>query len=204
MAQASPERASDGNTVRGPASGPRGRESHPLTDGHLLALLGAAAPDLLAAISILALSGMRLAELRRLRVAQCGRGSFRVGECRANDGPREVPVHTALAGTVLRLTGGRARAAFLVAEGADFDQARPALERRFDALWAAAVGAPWPSPGIGGLRLWFVAAALEAGRPPDAIAALVGLSRPEQGRPMPTWGQRCACVEAVRLPRATP
>ena len=179
----------------------------PLADGHLLALLGAADPDLRDAISILALSGMRLAELRRLRVGQCGRGSFRVGAfrvgaCAANDGPREVPVHTALAGTVLRLTSGPAKDAFLIDGGADFGQARSALERRFDALWAAAVGAAWPSPGIGGLRLWFVAGALEAGQPPDAIAAVVGLFRPEQARPMPTWGQRRACVEAVTLPKA--
>jgi integrase len=202
MAQAPPERASDGNKGRGPSSGPRGRERPPLADGHLLALLGAADPDLHDAISILALSGMRLAELRRLRVAQCGRGSFRVGECRANDGPREVPVHTALAGTVFRLTSGRAKDAFLIAGGADFSQARSALERRFDARWAAAVATAWPSPGIGGLRLWFVAAALEAGQPPDAIAAVVGLSRPERRRPLPTWGQRRACVEAVTLPQA--
>ena len=202
MAQAPPERASSGNKAQGPASGPRGRERHPLTDGHLLALLGATDPDLRDAMSILALSGMRLAELRRLRVGQCGRGSFRVGACAANDGPREVPVHTALAETVTRLTKGCAKDAFLIAEGADFGQARPALERRFDALWAAAVGAAWPSPGIGGLRLWFVAGALEAGQPPDAIAAVVGLFRPEQGRPMPTWGQRRACVEAVTLPKA--
>jgi integrase len=186
------------------SSGPRGKGDRPLTDGHLLVLLGAADPDLHAAISILALSGMRLAELRRLRVAQCGRGSFRVGECRANDGPREVPVHSALAETVLRLTKGRAGDASLIAGGADFGQTPSALERRFDALWAAAVGAPWRSPGIHGLRLWFVAAALEAGQPPDAIAAVVGLFRPEKGRPMPTWGQRRACVEAVTLPKAAP
>src|SRR3712207_4283503 len=145
MAQAPLERASDGSKARGPSSGPRGRESRPLTDGHLLALLGTADPGLRDAMSILALSGMRWAELRRLRVGQCGRGSFRVGECRANDGPREVPVHSALAGTVLRLTSGRAVDAFLIGDGADFGQSRSALERRFDALWAAAVGAAGPS-----------------------------------------------------------
>ena len=103
MAQAPPERASDGNKARGPASGPRAGGERLLMDGHLLALLGVAHPDLLDAMSILALSGMRLAELRRLRVAQCGRGSFRVGECAPNHGPREVPIHSALAGIVLRL-----------------------------------------------------------------------------------------------------
>ncbi len=201
MAQVPAERASDGNRVRGSSSGPRGGGDRPLLDGHLLALLGAADPDLRDAISILALSGMRLAELRRLRVGQCGRGSFRVGACAANDGPREVPVHSALAGVVLRLASGRAGDGFLIGDGADFRRSRSALERRFDALWAAAVGAVGPVPGIHGLRLWFMAAALEAGQPPDAIAAVVGLSRPGEGaRPMPTWGQRRACVETVRLP----
>ena len=199
MAQASSERAS--NKARGFASGPRGGRDCPLTDGHLLALLGGADPDLLAAISILALSGMRLAELRRLRVAQCGRGAFRVGACAANDGPREVPVHSALAGTIARLTRGRAKDAFLIAEGADFGKSRSALERRFDAC-RAAVGVVGASQGIHGLRRWFVRTAMDAEQPHDAIAAVVGLLRPADARPKPTWGQRCACVEAVELPKA--
>ena len=119
MAQASPECASSGPRFRGSPSGPRGTKDHPLMDSHLAALLGGADTDLLAAISILALSGMRLDEMRRLRVAQCGRGSFRVGECAANLGSREVPVHSALAGTVLRLTRGRAGDAFLIGDGAE-------------------------------------------------------------------------------------
>ena len=202
MAQALPERASSGNTPRGTSSGPRGKGDRPLTDGHLLALLGAAEPDLLAAITILALSGMRFAELRRLRVAHCGRGFFRVGECRANDGPREVPVHSALAGTVLRLNRGRAGDAFLIGDGAEFGRAPSATERRFDAC-RAAVGVVGPSLTIHGLRRWFVRAALDAEQPPDAVAAVVGHFRPPvDARPKPTWGQRCACVEAVQLPLA--
>ena len=202
MAQALPERASGANTNRDPFSRPRAAKDHPLTDWHLLALFSAADSDLLAAISILALSGMRLAELRRLRVAQCGRGAFRVGACAANEGPREVPLHSALAGTVGRLTRGRAKDAFLIAEGADLGQSRSALERRFDAC-RAAVGVVGPSPGIHGLRRWFVRTAVDAEQPHDVIAAVVGLSRSEDARPKPTWGQRCTCVEAVRLPQAT-
>ncbi len=179
MAQPPPERAIGGNKPRGCSTDPRGREDHPLTDGHLLALLGEADPALRDAIAVLALSGMRLAELRRLRVGQCGREAFRVAACAANGGPRAVPVHTALTETVARLTSGRAKDALLIAESAASEPSRPALERRFDGLWAAAAG--WPSPGIGALRLWFVGAALEAGQPPDAIAAVVGLFRPGEG-----------------------
>ncbi len=50
-----------------PLYGLRGTEDHPLTDRHLAALLGGADADLLAVIAILALSGMRCDELRRLR-----------------------------------------------------------------------------------------------------------------------------------------
>ena len=184
-----------------PPYGLRGTEDHPLTDQHLAALLGGADADLLAVIAILALSGMRLAELRRLRVAQCGRGAFRVGECAANLGPREVPIHSALAGIVLRLARGRAGDAFLIGDGADFGRAPSLTERRFDAC-RAAVGMAGPSLSIHGLRRWFVRTALDAGQSPDVVAAVIGLVRPADTRPKPTWGQRCACVEAVQLPKA--
>jgi integrase len=172
-------------------------------DGHLAALLGGADADLLAVISILSLSGMRLDELRRLRVAHCGRGSFRNAECAANLGPREVPVHSALAGTVLRLTRGRAGDAFLIGDGAHFGRAPSLTERRFDAC-RAAVGMAGPSLSIHGLRRWFVRTALDAEQSPDVVAAVIGHFRPGDAQPKPTWGQRCACVEAVQLPQATP
>ena len=202
MSQAFPDRASGGPQFRGSPSGPRGTKHHPLMDGHLAALLGGADADLLAVISILSLSGMRLDELRRLRVAHCGRGSFRVGGCAANLGPREVPIHSALAGIVLRLARGRAGDAFLIGDGADFGRAPSPTERRFDAC-RAAVGMAGSSLSIHGLRRWFVRTALDAGQPPDVVAAVIGHFRPGDAQPKPTWGQRCACVEAVHLPRAT-
>src|SRR5687767_3313788 len=90
-----------------PPDGARATADRPMTDLHLSALLGVADADLLAVLSILALSGMRFAELRRLRVADCGRGAFRIGACAANQGPREVPIHSALVRTTIRLTRGR-------------------------------------------------------------------------------------------------
>jgi integrase len=76
MAQALAERAS-GDRPQAPPDGARGTEDGPLTDAHLAALLGGADEELRAAISILALSGMRFEEFRRLRVADCGRGGHR-------------------------------------------------------------------------------------------------------------------------------
>ncbi len=169
-----------------PSSGPRGVVGQPLVDGHLAALLRGADPDLLAVVSILALSGMRLDELRCLRVAQCGRGSFRIAECAANLGPREVPVHSALVGSVLHLTGRRAGDAFLIGDGAGFGRAPSRTERRFDAC-RALVGAAGPLLGIHGLRRWSVRAALDAEQPPDAIAAVIGHLVADDARPKPTW-----------------
>ena len=171
-----------------PPHGLRGREDHPLTDRHLAALLGGADADLLAVIAILALSGMRFDELRRLRVAQCGRGTFRVGEYAANHGPREVPIHSALVRTTIRLTRGRVGDALLIRDGGDFERAPSPMQQRFDAC-RAAVGVVGPSPTIPGLRRWFVAAALESGQPPEAVAAVIGhVLRPGDARPKPTSG----------------
>ncbi len=49
-------------------------------DGHLAAVLGGADADILAAISLLALTRVRVAEPRRLRVAQHGSAALRVGD----------------------------------------------------------------------------------------------------------------------------
>ena len=51
MTQPPPERTIGGNKPRGCSAGPRGRDDHPLTEGHFAALLGAADPVLLAAIA---------------------------------------------------------------------------------------------------------------------------------------------------------
>jgi integrase len=177
-------------------------EDHPLTDRHLSVALGAADAELLTVISILALSGMRFDELRRLRVAHCGDGAFRVGAHAENHGPREVPIHSALARTAIRLTRGRAGDAFLIRDGAEFERAPSPMQRQFDAC-REAVGVAGPSPTIHSIRPWFVLNALDAGQPPGTVAVVVGHVRPDDARPKPTWDQRCACVEAVRLPQAT-
>jgi hypothetical protein len=106
--------------------------------------------------------------------------------------------------TTIRLTRGRAGDAFLIRDSGDFGRAPSPMQRRFGAC-RAAVEVFGPSPTIHGLRRWFVQKALGAGQPPDTIASVVGHARPgdARSRPEPTWGQRCACVEAVHLPRAT-
>jgi integrase len=175
-----------------------------MTDLHLSALLGVADADLLAVLSILALSGMRFAELRRLRVADCGRGAFRIAASAANLGPREVPIHGTLVRTTIRLTRGRAADAVLILDGAEVERAPSPMLRQYDAC-REAVGVVGPSLGIHGLRRWFVRKAVDGGQPAHAIATVVGHLRREDALsgPKPAWDRLCACVEAVRLPPAT-
>jgi integrase len=181
-----------------------GTEDGPLTDGHLAALLGGADTDLRAAISILALSGMRFAEFRRLRVADCGRGAFRIAACATNHGPREVPIHAALVRTTVRLTRGRVGDAFLILDGTEFGRAPSPLRQRLD-TYRERIGVAGPLLGIHGLRRWFVQKALAAGQPPHTVAAVIGHPRPEGVPPRraPTWEELRACIEAVHLPPAT-
>jgi integrase len=186
------------------AAFPPGPADHPLTDAQLSALLGGGGDgDILDVISILALSGLRFEELRLLHVADCGRGAFRVGASPANHGAREVPMHSGLVRTVIRLTRGRPGNAFLFRDGAEAEGAPSALRRRFDA-YRTALGVAGPSAGIHGLRRWFVRKALEAGQPPQLIAAVIGHDLAEDAAPVrrPAWDQWRACIESVRLPDA--
>jgi integrase len=155
---------------------------------------------------LLALSGLRFEELRRLRVVDCGRGALNVRACAANRGRRrEVPLHGALARIVIRLTKGRPANAFLFRDGAEIEGAPSLLLRRFDAL-RRTLGAAGPSCGIHSLRRWFVRTALEAEQPPQVVAAVIGQDyAPGDGAPFeqrPRWGELCVCVARVRLPGA--
>ena len=200
MAQAPMERAS-GHRRQHLSYSLSGMEDHPPTDRHLSAVLGAADADLLTVISILALSGMRFGELRRLRVAHCDDGAFRISAHAENHGSRAVPIHSAPARTAIRLTRGRAGDAFLIHDGAESERAPSPMQRQIDAC-RGTVGVRGPSPTVHSIRPWFVLKALDAGQPPGTVAAVVGHPHPDDARPNPTWDQRCACVEAVRLPPA--
>ena len=170
-----------------PPDGARATEDRPLTNQHLSALLGAADADLLAVLAILALSGMRFAELRRLRVADCGRGAFRIGASAANQGPREVPIHSALVRTTIRLSRDKVADAFLIPDGAKFERARSLVQRQYVAC-RETIGVIRPPLDIHGLWRWFVQKAVDGGQPADTIAAVIGHLRREDALsgPRPT------------------
>lgn len=177
----------------------------PLMDGHLATVLhGGAAQAVLDALTILALSGMRFDELRRLRVADCPRGAFLVRASAANHGARNVPVHSALAATVARLARARPAAATLLPHAA-LAGVPEALRRAFASCWnARPAGGPWL--GAHGVRRWFVEKALDQGQPDWAVSAVIGHVPFDAVRPWlgPTWRQRAACVESVSLPSLEP
>jgi integrase len=170
-------------------------------DGHLAAVLyGGAAQAVLDALAILALSGMRFDELRRLRVADCPRGAFLVRASAANHGARNVPIHSALAATVARLAGVRPAAATLLPPAA-LAGVPEALGWSFASYWNARPS-DGPSLSAHGVRRWFVGKALDQGQEAWVVSAVVGHVPFDATRPWlaPTWGQRCACVESVGLP----
>jgi integrase len=178
----------------------------PLTDTVLKALIDGAAGDVFDAVMILALSGLRFEELRRLRVMDCSRGAFRIRGCAANGGRhREVPLHGALGNTIIRLTKGRPINAYLFQDGADAEGAPSLLLRRFDA-YRETVGAAEASCAIHSLRRWFVRTALDADQTPEVVATVIGHEHAPSGddhsEKRPRWGELCICVERVRLPRA--
>jgi integrase len=174
-------------------------------DGHLATVLyGGAAQAVLDALAILALSGMRFDELRRLRVADCRRGAFLVRASAANHGARNVPAHSALAATVARLTRARPAAPTLLSHAA-LAGVPEALRRPFASSWNARPSGG-PSLGAHGLRRWFVEKALDQGQPHWTVSAVIG-HLPFDGARLwlaPTWSQRCACVESVSLPGLEP
>jgi integrase len=149
---------------------------------------------------MLSLSGMRFDELRALKVNESRDGIFRVRASEVNrQARREVPVHSALADTMDRLTAGRRANAMLMR---DYQRMSPSLRHRFDAQ-RERVGLPETGCGIESLRPWFVRQAMAAGQASAVIAAVVGVFRDDVLLiPGPSWADLCACVESVTLPTA--
>ncbi|MDP2121201.1 MAG: tyrosine-type recombinase/integrase [Hoeflea sp.] len=77
-------------------------EKRPFTDEELAALLSncGADPELLLAMHIAALGGMRIEEICRLRLWDCSGGVFSVREGKTVNAVRQFPIHTRLADTV--------------------------------------------------------------------------------------------------------
>lgn len=195
------------------------KKKRPYTDDEMLALLsGDPGAELRDAIRIAALSGMRIEEIYRLRVADCVGGVFDIRRSKTAAGVRKVPIHSALAEIVERRTKGKASGDFLIEEAGPMpppgrERSMPASKRfgRYRArigVTDKADGARQDRVDFHSLRRWFITKARQAGVDRAVVAAVVGH---ENGNITddtysggPSEAQRKACVEAVLLPATTP
>lgn len=113
-----------GQTLPNPPrpSGPLDEDNgkRPFTDEEVAALIYGPANTMLADIMrIAALSGMRIEEIFRLRVADCKDGLFRVTGGKTENARRKVPIHPLLLEIVKRRTEKKPQTAFLIDEFPD-------------------------------------------------------------------------------------
>ena len=204
----------------------KAEKKRPFTDDELKTLLAGKAPLFLAdAIRIAALSGMRVEEIARLRVADIVKNCFDIKKAKTASGERLVPIHPDLSLIVERRTKGKKADQFLFDELPD-PKAGSASERgqkitkafgRYrKALKVDEVieGERQSLIDFHSFRRWFVSkcqAALErgvTGFTPYTVAEVVGHKKEDISLGM-TFGVYAgasamtalrACVESVRLP----
>jgi integrase len=183
------------------------------TDAEVSILLAAAAdPELADIMQIGALSGMRLDEPYRLRVADCAGGWFDLRRAKTPAGRRRVPIHSSLTEIVARRTKGQPQDAWLFPEPGPERPGRErsmAVSKRFAGhrkrldVHDTAGGARQSRVTFNSFRSWFVTKA-RAGFDRAVVAAIVGHEvgnlTDDVYSAGPADEQRRACVESVKLP----
>ncbi|MDP3896769.1 MAG: tyrosine-type recombinase/integrase [Mesorhizobium sp.] len=196
-------------------------KERPFTDKEMQTLLFADYPKKLNkahreqihdAIRMAALSGLRLAEVITLQVAECQNGMFDIQQGKTATAARRVPIHSELEGIIGRRTVGKSLNDWLFHELSKERDPGDIFGKRFgryrERLGVAAdiEGKRRSLVNFHSFRRWFITEAERAGQPETTIAAVVGHAA---GRRSMTFGvysggpsdeQRRACVEAVKAP----
>ncbi len=154
------------------------------TDAELTTLLnGGPDPELLDAILVAALSGMRIEEAYRLTVADTVDGWFNIRDSKTRAGIRRVPIHTSLGPLMTRRQSGKPATAYLFHEAGrlrdGYERSMPA-SKRFG-HYRKRVGVDEREQGrrqsnidFHSLRRWFITQARNAGIDRATVAAVVG------------------------------
>lgn len=202
----------------------------PFTDREVLTLLtGIDKPLLADALRIGALTGMRVEEIARLKVADCAGDLIRVRKAKTRAGIRDVPSHPDLKEILQRRCVGKEATAYLFHEltdpspGSAMERGQPITkgfmrERRALGVDERIEGRRQSRIDFHSLRRWFIMKARDAlhagatGYDPWTIADVVGHDRESTGLAMtmgrypgraPVAAMR-SCVEAVTLPSTLP
>ena len=199
--------------VEGPATSKR-----PFTDSEVALLLdGNTDAELRDAMTVAALSGMRIEEIYRLQLEDCVDGWFDLRRAKTAAGVRRVPIHTELREIVTRRAKAKSASGFL------FDEAggapKPGRERSMAASkrfghYRQRLGVHDRDGGqrqsrvdFHSFRRWFVTKARE-GFDRAVVAAIVGHEVGNLTDDVysggPSTATRRACVESVRLPATGP
>jgi integrase len=196
-----------------------GIPKRPFTDHEVATLLTGTAqhrpdPELLDAMMVAALSGMRIEEVYRLTVVDTTGRWFNIKDAKTRAGIRRVPIHSALVALVERRCAAKEPAAYVFHEAGG--PPRPGYERSMPASkrfghYRRRVGVHEREPGrrqsnvdFHSFRRWFVTQARNAGADLATVAAVVGHGPGNITDAIysggPSEALLRACVEAVRLP----
>ena len=163
------------------------------------------------AMTVAALSGMRLDEICSLTVSDCERGTFTIREGKTDAAARTLPIHSALAGIVERRSRGKAPSERLFSDVAGKGPSlSDPLSKQFG-RYIRDVGIADLREGhrrskvnFHSFRRRFVQEALRAGTPPHIVSWIVGHAEGRQGITLgvydkagPSPEQMRKCVEAV-------
>jgi hypothetical protein len=196
------------------AGGANGKRKRPFTDAELAALFnGGPDPELLDAMFVASLSGMRIEKCYRLTVADAADGWFNIRDAKTRAGIRRVPIHAALRSLVAHRHSGKAPNDFLFHEPGPlrdgyersmWPSKRFSLYRKRLGVDEREEGRRQSSVDFHSLRRWFITKARGAGIDRAVVAAVVGH---EVGNITddvysggPSDAQLKACVAAVKLP----
>lgn len=170
--------------------------------------------DLAAVMRIAAYSGMRIDEIACLRVDDCVEGAFNIRAAKTPAGIRKVPIHPELAVLVRNQVAGRSGREFLFPniptppEGSRNERSMPWVKafvryRRGIGVDEREEGKRQARTDFHSFRRWFITKAEQASIPKETIASVVGHERAGVTFGVysggPSWEQRTACVEAVKL-----
>ena len=166
------------------------------------------------AMTIAALSGMRLDEICRLTVEDCQDGAFAIREGKTDAAARTIPIHSGLVAIVEKRMRGKFKTARLFHDvvGRGLTLSDP-LSKQFG-RYIRAIGVADLREGhrrskvnFHSFRRRFVQDALRAGQPLQVVSWVVGHSEGREGitvgvydRQGPSEQQMQACVEAVLMP----
>jgi integrase len=203
--------------VKRPSTTNRDERERPFTDAEVARLLAGPCPrqEIADIIRLGALTGARIEELCRLRVADCAAGTFSIRASKTDAGVRNVPIHSDLAEIVARRVANQPQSAWLfhdIGEGTADGRRSDVLSKAFSryrqdlGVHEREVGRRRSRVNFHSFRRWFVTAAEQAGQAPHIISVVTGHTEGRKGMTLsvysggPAESQLRACVEAVRLP----